>query len=114
MRRTRSTTATVVNVIRDHRGRALRLDHVGADKWCDRSDRASDRIARHAGLSVLHAQDGRGPSGAVLAGVLIATLVSIWIGLTWWSLGAVIAASLVAAKILRLGEQAVEARSAPC
>jgi hypothetical protein len=47
--------------------------------------------------------------GAVLAGVLIATLVSIWIGLTWWSLGAVIAASLLAAKILRLGEQAMEA-----
>ena len=47
--------------------------------------------------------------GAVLAGVLIATLVSIWIGLTWWSLGAVIAASLVAAKIFRLGEQAMEA-----
>ena len=47
--------------------------------------------------------------GAVLAGVLVATLVSIWIGLTWWSLGAVIAASLVLAKILRLGEQAMEA-----
>ena len=46
--------------------------------------------------------------GAVLAGVLVATLVSIWIGLTWWSLGAVIAASLVIAKILRLGEQAME------
>jgi len=46
---------------------------------------------------------------AVLAGVLVATLVSIWIGLTWWSLGAVIAASLVIAKILRLGEQAMEA-----
>jgi hypothetical protein len=47
--------------------------------------------------------------GAVLAGVLVATLVSIWIGLTWWSLGAVIAASLVIAKVLRLGEQAMEA-----
>jgi hypothetical protein len=47
--------------------------------------------------------------GAVLAGVLVATLVSIWIGLTWWSLGAVIAASLIVAKIFRLGEQAVEA-----
>ena len=47
--------------------------------------------------------------GAVLAGVLVATFVSIWIGLTWWSLGAVIAASLVIAKILRLGEQAMEA-----
>ena len=47
--------------------------------------------------------------GAVLAGVLVATLVSIWFGLTWWSLGAVIFASLVIAKILRLGEQAMEA-----
>ena len=47
--------------------------------------------------------------GAVLAGVLVATLVSIWIGLTWWSLGAVIAASLILAKIFRLGEQAMEA-----
>ncbi len=47
--------------------------------------------------------------GAVLAGVLVATLISIWIGLTWWSLGAVIAASLLLAKIFRLGEQAMEA-----
>ena len=47
--------------------------------------------------------------GAVLAGVLVATLVSIWIGLTWWSLGAVVAASLILAKIFRLGEQAMEA-----
>jgi hypothetical protein len=47
--------------------------------------------------------------GAVLAGVLVATFVSIWIGLTWWSLGAVIAASLILAKIFRLGEQAMEA-----
>jgi hypothetical protein len=47
--------------------------------------------------------------GAVLAGVLVATFVSIWIGLSWWSLGAVIAASLILAKIFRLGEQAVEA-----
>ena len=47
--------------------------------------------------------------GAVLAGVQVATLVSIWIGLTWWRLGAVIAASLILAKIFRLGEQAMEA-----
>jgi hypothetical protein len=47
--------------------------------------------------------------GAVLAGVLVATLVSIWIGLNWWSLGAVIAASLILARIFRLGEQAMEA-----
>jgi hypothetical protein len=47
--------------------------------------------------------------GAVLAGVLVATLLSTWIGLTWWSLGAVIAASLLLGKIFRLGEQALEA-----
>jgi Aromatic acid exporter family member 1 len=47
--------------------------------------------------------------GAVLAGVLVAILLSLWIGLTWWSLGAAIAASLVLAKIFRLGEQAMEA-----
>ncbi|MBA3529507.1 MAG: FUSC family protein [Propionibacteriaceae bacterium] len=46
--------------------------------------------------------------GAVLSGVLVATLLSTWIGLTWWSLGAAIAASLVLAKVLRLGEQAIE------
>ncbi|GAA4346467.1 aromatic acid exporter family protein [Angustibacter luteus] len=47
--------------------------------------------------------------GAVLAGILVATLLSAWVGLTWWSLGAAIAASLVLAKVLRLGEQALEA-----
>jgi uncharacterized membrane protein YccC len=47
--------------------------------------------------------------GAVLAGVLIATFLSVWIGLTWWSLGLAIAASLVVARIFRLGEQAIEA-----
>jgi hypothetical protein len=46
--------------------------------------------------------------GAVLSGVVVATLLSTWIGLTWWSLGAAIAASLLLAKILRLGEQAIE------
>ncbi len=45
---------------------------------------------------------------AVLTGVLVATLLSTWIGLTWWSLGAVIAASLVLAKVFRLGEQTIE------
>jgi hypothetical protein len=47
--------------------------------------------------------------GAVLAGVLVAILLSNWVGLTWWSLGAVIAASLILGKIFRLGEQAMEA-----
>jgi hypothetical protein len=47
--------------------------------------------------------------GAVLAGVLVAILISLWIGLTWWSLGVAIAASLVLAKLFRLGKQAMEA-----
>jgi hypothetical protein len=47
--------------------------------------------------------------GAVLSGVLVATFLSTWIGLTWWSLGAAVAASLLIAKMLRLGEQALEA-----
>jgi uncharacterized membrane protein YccC len=47
--------------------------------------------------------------GAVLTGVLVAVGLSSWIGLSWWSLGAVIAASLVLAKVLRLGEQSLEA-----
>ncbi len=46
--------------------------------------------------------------GAVLSGILVATLLSTWIGLTWWSLGAAIAASLLLAKVLRLGPQALE------
>jgi hypothetical protein len=46
--------------------------------------------------------------GAVMAGILVATGLSTWIGLTWWSLGAVIAASLLLGKVLRLGDQALE------
>src|SRR3954464_12939767 len=47
--------------------------------------------------------------GAVLAGILVATFLSVWVGLTWWSLGAAIAVSLLLAKVLRLGDQALEA-----
>ena len=47
--------------------------------------------------------------GAVLSGVFVAILLSTWIGLTWWSLGAAIAVSLLLGKVLRLGEQALEA-----
>ena len=47
--------------------------------------------------------------GAVLCGVLIAILLSTWIGLTWWSLGAAIAAAIVVARVLRLREQMLEA-----
>jgi uncharacterized membrane protein YccC len=46
--------------------------------------------------------------GAVLTGVLVAVGLASTIGLSWWSLGAVIAASLVLAKALRLGEQSLE------
>ena len=44
----------------------------------------------------------------MLSGVLVATLLSTWVGLTWWSLGAAIAASLLLGKVLRLGDQALE------
>ena len=46
--------------------------------------------------------------GAVLGGVLIATALSSWIGLTWWSLGLAIAAALLVGKGFRLGDQALE------
>jgi len=46
--------------------------------------------------------------GAVLTGVLVAVGVSSSIGLSWWSLALVIAASLVLAKVLRLGDQSLE------
>jgi len=46
--------------------------------------------------------------GAVLGGVLVAAVLSNLIGLTWWSLGAAIASSLILAKVLRLGAQALE------
>ena len=47
--------------------------------------------------------------GAVLTGVLVAVGVSAWIGLSWWSLAAVIATSLGLAKVFRLGDQSLEA-----
>ena len=47
--------------------------------------------------------------GAVLSGVLIAIALSTWIGLSWWSLGLAIAAALIVANVLRLGDQALEA-----
>ncbi len=46
--------------------------------------------------------------GAVLTGVLVAVALTSWVGLTWWSLGAAIATSLLLATILRLREQALE------
>lgn len=45
---------------------------------------------------------------AVLAGVLVAVGFSSLFGLTWWSLGAAIAAALVLAHLLRLGDNLIE------
>lgn len=45
---------------------------------------------------------------AVVTGVLVAVGLTTWVGLTWWSLGLAIAASLLLAKVLRLGAQALE------
>src|SRR4029453_6342500 len=42
--------------------------------------------------------------GSVVAGVLVAVGLSNFVGLTWWSLGIVIFASLVIGTILRLGD----------
>ena len=47
--------------------------------------------------------------GAVLTGVLVSVGLASSVGLSWWSLGAAVAASLVLATALRLGEQSLEA-----
>ena len=46
--------------------------------------------------------------GSVVAGVLVAILVSTVVGLTWWSLGLTVFAALVIAYALQLKEHAVE------
>ncbi len=45
---------------------------------------------------------------SVLAGVLLAVGVADLVGLSWWSLGAVVAASLVLGRLLRLGANLLE------
>jgi len=45
---------------------------------------------------------------SVVAGVLIAVGVATYVGLNWWSLGAVVAASLVIGRLLRLGANLLE------
>jgi hypothetical protein len=52
---------------------------------------------------------GLGRIGGVLAGVLVAVGVANVAGLTWWSLGAVVAGSLVIGRLLRLGPHLFEA-----
>ncbi len=46
--------------------------------------------------------------GSVLAGVLVAVAVARFVGLTWWTLGLVVAVSLVLGRLLRLGPQLLE------
>jgi uncharacterized membrane protein YccC len=45
---------------------------------------------------------------SVLAGVLIAVAIAAFVGLSWWSLGAVVAVSLVLGQFLRLGPHTIE------
>ncbi|MEP6696119.1 MAG: aromatic acid exporter family protein [Pseudonocardiales bacterium] len=45
---------------------------------------------------------------SVLAGVLVALGVASYAGLTWWSLGAAVATSLLIGRVLRLGAQLLE------
>jgi Aromatic acid exporter family member 1 len=45
---------------------------------------------------------------SVLAGVLIAVGIATQVGLTWWSLGGLIAASLVIGRLLHLGDHLLE------
>lgn len=47
--------------------------------------------------------------GAVLTGVLVSVALAGYVGLSWWSLAAAVAASLILARALRLGEQSLEA-----
>jgi uncharacterized membrane protein YgaE (UPF0421/DUF939 family) len=52
---------------------------------------------------------GLGRVGGVLAGVLVAVAMANVVGLNWWSLGAVVAASLIIGRLLRLGPHLFEA-----
>jgi hypothetical protein len=45
---------------------------------------------------------------SVLAGVLVAVVLATIVGLSWWSLGVVVAASLVLGQVLRLGSHTLE------
>lgn len=45
---------------------------------------------------------------SVVAGVLIAVVLSEWVGLTWWSLGLAVAGSLLIGRVLRLRSELLE------
>ncbi len=46
--------------------------------------------------------------GSVLTGILVALVVSIFVGLHWWSLAVVVTAALLVARVLQLGEAGLE------
>ena len=45
---------------------------------------------------------------SVVAGVALAVVLASIVGLTWWSLGALVAASIVVGQLLRLGPHLLE------
>ncbi len=51
---------------------------------------------------------GIGRVASVLTGILVAVTLSIWVGLTWWSLGIAIGSALILAHLLRLGDHILE------
>ncbi len=88
------------------------ISFVAANAW---SPGTGDLTAPLTALLVVQAstvgtlQMGLVRVGAVLTGVLVAVGVATTLGLSWWSLGLVITASLILAKVLRLGDQSLEA-----
>lgn len=88
------------------------ISFVAANAW---SPGTGDLTAPLTALLVVQAstvgtlQMGLVRVGAVLTGVLVAVGVASALGLSWWSLALVIAASLILAKLLRLGDQSLEA-----
>lgn len=53
-------------------------------------------------------RNGLGRVAAVLTGVLVAIVLSTWVGLTWWSLGLAIGAALTLAHLMKLGDHILE------
>ena len=51
---------------------------------------------------------GIGRVASVLTGILVAVTLSIWVGLTRWSLGIAIGSALILAHLLRLGDHILE------
>ncbi len=63
-----------------------------------------DRPAGVPGHAVPDAAQRGAPGAAVVAGVLLAIVLSAFVGFTWWSLGLTIAVGLAVGYALRLGD----------